>query len=235
MFESIILNDGLTVSNAAICTAVSLGLGLLLAAVCLIKNKPTKNFVITLILIPALVQAIIMMVNGNIGTGVAVVGAFSLVRFRSYPGTSKDIAFIFFAMALGIATGIGQVWFALVFAAIICVIYTAAVLLSGIPFLKNILFSPKKENEEKDLKITFPEDYEFESEMATLLKSYTTAFELVRVKTSNMGSLYTASYSVTLKPDTSIKQLIDEIRIRNSNLPIVCVSRKAKTEEDDVL
>ncbi|MDR3263287.1 MAG: DUF4956 domain-containing protein [Clostridiales bacterium] len=222
MPESII-KDSLTFSAAAICTAFSLGLGLLLALAYRFKNRPSKNFLIALLLIPSLVQAVIMMVNGNIGTGVAVLGAFSLVRFRSFPGNAKDICFIFFGMAVGIATGIGQIWFALCFAVLICIIFLAAQ-----------AFGERKEKSpvrEKELKITFPEDFDFETEMTGILSAYADTFEMFKIKTSNMGSLFTVDYFVRLKKDVSEKKMIDEIRIRNGNLPIVCVNRRSAAEE----
>jgi hypothetical protein len=175
------------------------------------------------LLIPALVQAVIMMVNGNIGTGVAVMGAFGLIRFRSFPGNAKDICFVFFAMAAGIATGIGQIWFAICFCLLICVIFFAAQIIAD--------RKVKAPIREKELKVTFPEDFDFETEMVGVLSGFTDSFEMFKIKTSNMGSLFTVDYLVRLKKDASEKKLIDAIRVRNGNLPIVCVNRRTVTEE----
>lgn len=118
MLDSI-LSSGLTLPTFLICTAASLILGLLTALVCMYRQRCSRGFAVTLAILPAMVQMVILLVNGNIGAGVAVAGAFSLVRFRSVPGTAREIGAIFLAMAIGLATGMGYVALAAIFFVIV--------------------------------------------------------------------------------------------------------------------
>lgn len=195
-----------------LCTGVSLVLGLAVAGIHMFRNTYNKSFVITLALMPAIVQAVIMLVNGNLGTGIAVLGAFSLIRFRSVPGTAREIGSIFFAMAVGLATGMGYVVFAAVFLGIMAI---ATVLLLITKF-------GNSRQHQKLLKITIPEDLEYDGIFDDLLKKYTNDAELIQVKTTSMGSLYELRYRIQLKGDGVEKQFIDELRCRNGNLMISC-------------
>ncbi|OYP09709.1 DUF4956 domain-containing protein, partial [Lachnotalea glycerini] len=185
------------------------------------QGKYSKNFVITLALLPALIQLVIMMVNGNVGAGVAVMGAFSLVRFRSVPGTSKEILNIFFAMALGLTTGMGYIGYAVIFFIIIGIVL---LVLSASRF-------GEKNSAEKELKITIAESLDYNGIFDDLFDKYTNNFELVRVKTTNMGSLYELQYHISIKDQTLEKEFIDEIRCRNGNLNITC--GKVPTNKDE--
>lgn len=221
MFETVLTDTAtLSIGSALLCTAVSLVLGLIIAFVYIRKGDCTKNFAITLTLLPVLVQVVIMMVNGNLGTGVAVLGAFSLVRFRSVPGSSKEIIAIFFAMAVGIATSMGY----LTFAAAVTIIVSLVMLL-----LSSTRFGEQPENE-KELRITIPEDLDYTGVFDDLFATYTTKFTLERVKTVNLGSMYELRYTVKLKDMAREKAFIDDLRCRNGNLTIVC-GRKAVKEE----
>ncbi len=215
-----ILGSSLTVSSFLICTGVSLALGIATALVCMYKSPCTKSFAVTLAMLPAVVQCVIMLVNGNIGAGVAVAGAFSLVRFRSVPGTAREIGVIFLAMALGLATGMGYVTLAALFFVIM-----AAVLLG----LTALNFGEKKE-ERRTLKVTIPEDLDYDGLLDDLLAQYTTGWSLEKVKTTNMGTLYELHYRVTLAGDMASKEFLDAIRCRNGNLPVVCCKVSAKGE-----
>ena len=174
------------------------------------KTRSSQSFAITLAILPAVVQIIIMLVNGNIGAGVAVAGAFSLVRFRSAPGSAKEIGAIFLAMAVGLAAGMGYV-------------FLAAILFLSVSAVMIILtatgFGSRKT--EKTLKITIPENLDYEGLFDDLFEKYTLSHELVKVKTSNMGTLYDLEYIITLKSAVP-KSFIDDIRCRNGNLNIVC-------------
>jgi type IV secretory pathway VirB2 component (pilin) len=128
----------LTVSNALICEAAALVLGLMIAAAYMRSGSYTKSFVVSLVLLPSLVQIVIMMVNGNLGTGVAVLGAFSLVRFRSVPGSSREICFIFFAMATGLAAGTGYIGYGFIMTVIVCLVFL---------FLSRTSFGEKRRTE----------------------------------------------------------------------------------------
>lgn len=209
MLNSIIGTE-LTVESFIICTLASLILGVLISAVNMYKTRSSQSFAITLAVLPAVVQIIIMLVNGNIGAGVAVAGAFGLVRFRSAPGSAKEIGAIFTAMAVGLATGMGYVFLA---AIMFLLVSAVTVLLTATGF--------GNRKAEKLLKITIPENLDYEGLFDDLFEKYTLSHELVKVKTSNMGTLYELEYLITLK-GTVKKDFIDEIRCRNGNLNIVC-------------
>jgi uncharacterized membrane protein YhiD involved in acid resistance len=212
MLNSIIQGTEITLSSFLICTAVSLLLGVLTALLCLCQEKSSRSFALTLAMLPAVVQVVIMLVNGNIGTGVAIAGAFGLVRFRSATGTAREISVIFLAMALGLATGMGYVLAAILFFAIM-----AAFLL----LLQRMRFGYGKENV-RELKITIPENLDYEGLFDDLFREYTAEAALERVKTTNMGTLYELNYQVILKDEHKTKAFLDELRCRNGNLNISC-------------
>lgn len=213
MFDSIINLDTqavFTLEGLITCTVSSLVLGLFIALMHMYKNKYNKNYVITLVLLPAIVQAVIMLVNGNLGTGVAVMGAFSLVRFRSIPGSARDINSIFFAMAIGIATGMGYIAFAFVFLILVVIVSL---------LLQTASFGEMK-NDEKILKITIPENLDYSGVFDDLFEKYTSSVFLARVKTTNMGSMYQLTYNLSMTNERNEKAMIDELRCRNGNLEI---------------
>ena len=212
MLNSIISGTEITVPAFLICTAASLLLGLGAALLCMYKNRYSQSFVLTLALLPAMVQVVIMLVNGNIGAGVAVAGAFGLVRFRSAPGSAREIGLIFFAVTLGIATGMGYVALAAAFFLIIAA-YGAA--------LSTLRFGAGRADE-RELKITIGENLDYEGLFDDILDQYATRWELVRVKTTNMGALYELTYKIVLKEARVPKEFLDALRVRNGNLNIVC-------------
>lgn len=193
-----------------LCTAASLVLGFLATGIFMFRNTYSKSFVVTLALLPATIQLVIMMVNGNLGTGVAVMGAFSLVRFRSVPGGAREISGIFLAMALGLAAGMGYIGIAAIF---LVVIGAVTMILSATSF---------GEQREKLLKIIIPENLDYTGIFDDLFSHYTKKSELIRTKTTNMGSMYELQYKIVLKNPDEEKKLIDEIRCRNGNLNIAC-------------
>jgi hypothetical protein len=195
-----------------ICCAVSIVLGACVALIYMFKHHAQRNFVITLALLPLIVQMVITLVNGNLGAGIAVMGVFNLVRFRSVPGSAKDIGAVFLAMAVGLATGMGYVTVAVLFVIIVGIV-NAIYMLS--PF-------GKQENLEKTLRITVPEDFDFNSIFDEVLSSYASRYELVEVKTTNMGSLYQLEYQLQLRHAGSEKHMIDQLRCLNGNLKISC-------------
>lgn len=219
LFDSVIENGEITAQTFFICLGAALLCGVFVAAAACIKSRTTKSFVISLILLPMIVNTIIAMVNGNIGTGVAVAGAFSLVRFRSVPGKAKDIAAIFLAMTSGLACAAGYVAIAIVSTLVICVIL---VLLS---------FIPMGTQSAMELRITVPESLRFANEFNDLLDEYTHNHRLVKVKTSDMGSLYVLLYTIQLKDTSKIQEFIDKIRCRNGNLEISIAEAADSTEE----
>lgn len=211
MLNSIISNQ-ITVSVFIICTAVSIALGLGTALLCMYRNRYTQSFVVTLAMLPAVVQVVIMLVNGNIGAGVAVAGAFSLVRFRSAPGTAREIGMIFLAMAIGLATGMGYVALAILFFLVMAALMIV---------LTALHFGGGKQHE-RELKITIPETLDYDGLFDDLFQKYTCCAELNKVKTTNMGTLYELDYYIVLKNEPIPKAFLDELRCRNGNLNIVC-------------
>lgn len=223
MFTSIINSaGGLTVVSASICTGVSIALGFLIAFVYMKSGAYSKNFAVSLVLLPPLVQVVIMMVNGNLGAGVAVLGAFSLVRFRSTPGSSKEICAIFFAMAIGLATGMGYVTFA---AAVTVAISILMLLVSRTPFAE-------QGGAEKTLRVTIPESLDYTDVFDDLLKAYTKKHTLEQVKTTNLGSMFELTYHITMKDIKKEKEFLDEIRCRNGNMTVIC--SRAHTVKDEL-
>ena len=208
MLNSIIGTD-LSLSAFLICTAASLVLGIGLAFVSQFRARSTQSFAVTLAILPMVVQVVIMLVNGNIGAGVAVAGAFSLVRFRSAPGTAREIGVLFLGMAIGLATGMGYVGLA----ALTFVIVSAALM------ALTALGLGQKDAGERLLKITI---LDYEGLFDDLFTQYTTSHTLVRVKTSNMGTLYELEYRITLRSESIPKEFLDALRCRNGNLNIVC-------------
>lgn len=199
------------ISSILFCTLASFVLGIVIATTHRLTSKCTRGFLITLAILPILVQSVIIMVNGNLGTSVAILGAFGLVRFRSLPGTSKEILSVFFAMSVGLATGMGHIGFA--------VIITAVVALAIVALDKMPIFAIAKAT--KHLKITIPGDLDYTNVFNEIFAQYLTSFHLEKAKTTDMGSLFDLNYSVVLKPDTNEKALIDAIRERNGNLRVV--------------
>ena len=201
---------GLQLSQFVLCIMVSLVIGVFLATTYHIKNRTTKSFLITLAVLPAIVCVVIMMVNGNVGAGVAVAGAFSLVRFRSAPGSAKEIAQIFLAMGAGLITGMGYLGYAVLFTLILQLVF---ILLSASNFGTD-------RSPEKLLRITVPEDLDYAGEFDDLLEEYTESSEMVSVKTTNMGSLFKLNYNIVMKDTAKEKAFIDALRCRNGNLEI---------------
>jgi len=222
MFTSIInsVTGTLSIESAIICTLVSIVLGFIISLVYMAQGSYSKNFIITLVLLPALIQTVIMLVNGNLGTSVAVMGAFSLVRFRSLPGSSREITGIFFSMVIGLATGMGYV----TYAAIITVIISLGMIL-----LSKSKFGEKK-GVSKDLKITIPENIDYTQIFDDVFEKYTKKSILQKVKTTNMGSMYELKYSVEMNNEKQEKEFIDELRCRNGNLTIICGRPEEKDE-----
>lgn len=215
MFESILDTSSTTISTGTSLLSISAALLLGLAiALCYMftqrKGTYSKDFVIALVILPAIVAVVIMLIGNNVARAFSLAGAFALVRFRSAPGSAKDIAVVFFAMSIGLASGLGFVVFAVVFAIIMCVVL---ILLSFVPL-------GVSKSEQKQLKITIPEDLNYQGVFDDLFVEYATECKLNHVKTTNMGTLYELTYYIDLKNGVNEKELIDSIRCRNGNLNI---------------
>ena len=208
----------INIANFGMATGVSLALGMVIAVTYMYKTRFTKSFVVTLALLPAIICVIIMMVNGSIGTGIAVAGAFSLVRFRSVPGTAKEICTLFFAMATGLIAGTGYLGIAAIFTAVMCL---AFVIYSSLDF-----GSRRNADRYKTIRVMIPEDLDYTGVFEDIFSEYTSSCELIQVRTTNMGSMFRLTYDVVLKDPACEKVLIDRMRCRNGNLEIN-VSRQA--------
>ncbi len=217
-----IYETGTTTSISMAQFAASFGtaalLGIIIAVAYMYNTRYSKSFVVTLAMLPAIVCVIIAMVNGSIGAGVAVAGAFSLVRFRSVPGTAKEICAIFLAMGTGLITGMGYLGLAAVFT----VILSLAIAITN----KLDLGTKRNSDKYKSFRIMMPEDLDYTGVFEELFDEYTSSYELVNVRTTNMGSMFRLTYDVTLRDPAKEKELIDKIRVRNGNLEIN-VSRQA--------
>ena len=214
-------NEMPTFGGLLICTACSIIFGFAVAAIYMYKNKHSKTLAVTLVLLPAMVQIIIMLVNGNIGTGVAVAGAFSLIRFRSVPGNARDISCLFFAMALGFVTGLGYLLYACIF----------LLLIGGVFLLMTRFKFGQGETDGRTLRIIIPENLDCDGLFDDIFEKYTKNAELEKVKTTNMGSMYELTYSVRLKSESMPKSFLDELRCRNGNLNIL-LSREQRNEDE---
>ncbi len=210
LFNSIIPSTGITPIVFIILVLATLVLGGILALIHTYKNDYTKSFIMTLAILPAVVAVVILMVNGNIGAGVAVAGAFSLVRFRSAPGTAREIGALFAAMGMGLIMGMGYIGYAALFT---CLIGIAMLVYAGIS-------AGDKKNIRKSLKITIPENLNYTDVFDEVLSKYTKSYRLKQVKTSNMGSLFKLSYEIVLSDPSLEKEFLDDLRVRNGNLEI---------------
>lgn len=213
----------ISVGRFLLCLGVAAALGVLIALGYAFHTRYTKSFIVTLCMLPAIVCVVIMMVNGNIGAGVAVAGAFSLVRFRSVPGTAREIGMLFLAMGAGLVCGMGYLGYAVLF----------SLLLSLFGMLLTRLSESRNTHADlyRCLRITVPEDLEYEGAFDEILKAYTSGYSLVSVKTTNMGSLFRLRYELTMKTPGLEKQMIDRLRVRNGNLEISLSHRPHETEE----
>lgn len=212
----------ISVGNFLLCIGVSLMIGLFLAVVHGYKSGHSQSFLATLALLPSVVCVVIMMVNGNVGAGVAVAGTFSLVRFRSAPGTAKEISAIFLAMGAGLIAGMGYLAYAVLF----------TVILGAAGFVYNWFGQRRNRLEQsKILSITIPENLDYGDVFEEVLQQFTKSYELMHVKTSHMGSLFKLTYQVELRTDVREKEFIDKLRCRNGNLEIMLSKRETPVGE----
>lgn len=210
MFSSVIIPP-MSPLQFLLCIITALILGILGSCVFNVKSYHSSSFSLTMALLPPVVTVVIMLVNGNVGAGLAVAGTFALVRFRSAPGSAREVTGIFFAVALGLACGMGYVMLAVVFFAV----FSAATLL--------LVFTDfGAQGSARQLKITIPENLDFEDLFDDIFEKYANSYELIRVRTTNMGTLFELTYSVKLKSSKISKQFLDELRCRNGNLNIIC-------------
>lgn len=193
--------------------AVAVVIGLVIAFVyALISKKDgyNKSFIVGLALLPAIVAAVILLVGSNVARAFSMAGAFALVRFRSAPGSAKDISIVFFSMASGLACGLGFVTFAVCFTVLILVVL---VIISVTGF-------GGSSDYKKQLRITIPENLNYMTVFDDVFEKYLSENVLRKVKTTNMGTMFELTYECRMKDDNTQKQFIDELRVRNGNLNI---------------
>lgn len=216
MFDSIFqksTGNVITTGDIFLALGVALLAGIIFATMCFYKTRSTKSFLMATALFPAVVALVIVLVNGNIGAGVAIAGAFSLVRFRSAPGTAKEICIIFISMAAGLAFGMGYLAYGAVF-----MIAAGAVLMLCETFK---IWERKPVLKEKNVRITIPENLDYTSVFNDVFDKYTEKYDLVKIKTSDMGSMFRVDYHIVMKDITKEKEMVDELRIRNGNLEVI--------------
>ena len=215
MLETIISSttgESFTLVNALIVIFASIFLGLVISCVYMKTNKKNNNsgFTITLVMLPVIISIIILLVGNNVARAFSLAGAFSIIRFRSAPGDPKDIAYVFFTLAVGLTCGMGYIGYAAIF----------AIILSALMFILNSLNFAEPKGKSMQLKITVPEDLNYDGVFEDVLDRFTTSYSIDRVRTRDFGSLFELSYSLQLKPETNQKNFLDELRCRNGNLNI---------------
>lgn len=213
MLDSIFSNttSSTDITQIILCVLTSIILGLMIAFTHKKTSKYNKNFLTTIATLPLLISTIIIMVNGNLGTSMAVLGAFGFVRFRSIPGTSKEILAVLFAMTMGLVIGMGNLMYAALIAVIGCILL----------FLYDRLSLFNEDRFEKVLKITIPENLDYTEVFDDIFNKYTNSVKLESVKTTNMGSMFDLKYRVNLNKNIDEKKFIDELRVKNGNLKII--------------
>ena len=210
IFRQINMNN---LSGCAVSMAFSLLCGLIIAVVYRLgSDKPSKFMTITAIIMPSVVQTVIMLVNGSIGAGVAVAGAFSLVRFRSVPGSSRDICILFLAMASGIAMGMGYVGYGIAF----------TVAISAVVFIAERIIPSEGGKNSRLLRIFVPEDADYSGLFDDIFQEYISRCALQNVRTVKMGTMFDLQYIITMKDMSKEKEMLDKIRCRNGNLTVSC-------------
>lgn len=189
-------------------------LGLCLSAIYLYRSDFSHSFMVTLALLPAVVAVIMMMVNGQLGAGVAVAGTFSLVRFRSMPGSAKEIGALFTAMGAGLICGMGYIVCAFLFVGLLGACYVL--------YTRFQYGAPRTSGRERRLQLSIPEDLNYTEVFADIFEKYTERCQLEQIKTSNMGSLFKLQYRLSLRREFvgEEKAMLDELRCRNGNLEI---------------
>ena len=202
----------LETSDVFICIGAAIALGLVIACCYMFKNEYSRNLIISISIMPVIVAVLIMLVSGSIGAAIAVGGVFALTRFRSAQGTSKEITQILLAMATGLTLGLGYIFIAIILVAVVeamCIIF-------------NLTKFGEASSKRRTLKITIPEELDYNELFDDLFDKYTNSATLVKVKLKNLGTLFQLTYDVTLKDVKLEKQFIDDLRVRNANLDILC-------------
>lgn len=205
--------ESLTLANTLIIIGASIILGLIISISYMKTSKEevvTSGFAVTLIMLPAIISIIILLVGNNVARAFSLAGAFSIIRFRSEPKDPKDISYIFFTLAVGLSAGMGYVGYAVLFTIILCLIM----------FILKFINYGEADKSFFELRITIPENLNYENVFDDVLKKYTSSWKFKKVKTKEFGSLFEITYTVVMKNENQ-KKFIDELRCRNGNLGVV--------------
>ncbi len=227
MLETIITStngESFTLMNSLLVIGTSIILGILISVVYMKtheKNNFNSGFSTTLIMLPVIISIIILLVGNNVARAFSLAGAFSIIRFRSAPGDPKDIAYIFFTLAIGLTCGMGYITYAILF----------TLILSAVMIGLHITKFTDPKNKTMQLKITIPEDLNYEGVFEEVLDNYTNSYNIQRVRTRDFGSLFELTYTITLNPDANQKSFMDELRCRNGNLNITLTLANANYGE----
>ncbi|KUP20711.1 DUF4956 domain-containing protein [Paenibacillus sp. DMB5] len=222
IFTAVSDSTALTFGNAVLTILISLALGALISFTYM-RTSPagySQSFTLTMVLLPVIVAIIILLIGSNVARAFSLAGAFSIIRFRSAPGDPKDITFVLFTMASGLACGVGAYAYAVLFTIILCIIMV---------ILNRTGFGVRK-SAQKTLKVTIPENLGYEEAFAEVFNKFNVAYELKKIRTTELGSLYELVYNVTLDEHTSQKEFLDAIRTRNGNLDLSLTMCPTTTE-----
>ncbi|CAM3548069.1 DUF4956 domain-containing protein [Marinicrinis lubricantis] len=187
------------------------------------KTNPagySQSFTLTMVLLPAIVAIIILLIGSNIARAFSLAGAFSIIRFRSAPGDPKDIAYVLFTMAAGLACGVGMFGYGVLFTVCLCLLMW---------ILGKTNYGASK-SDQKVLKVTIPESLGYEEAFDEVFKQYGVDYELKKVRTTELGSLFELVYAVTMDQALNQKEFLDAIRCRNGNLDISLTMSPTKYE-----
>ncbi len=214
-----ILSDSLTFRNVLIVLLSSLAIGFGISLVYIVTHKKTgytPSYAVTLVMLPAVIAVIIMLIGNNVARAFSLAGAFTIIRFRSAPADPKDIAYVFFTLAAGLALGLGYIGYAVIFTVLVSVVLIVLETFRyGVPKTEHFI-----------LKVTVPEDLNYQDLITDILKEYSTSYKLKKVKTVDFGALFEVVYFVELKKGIDQKEMIDKIRTRNGNLNVQLVFRE---------
>lgn len=216
MLETIISSttgESFTLTNSLLVIVTSIILGLLISVVYIKTNNNSNHnsgFITTLVMLPVIISIIILLVGNNVARAFSLAGAFSIIRFRSAPGQPKDIAYVFFTLAIGLTCGMGYITYAVLF----------TIILSAVMVGLHLTKFAEQKSKTMQLKITVPEDLNFEGVFEEVLENYTASYNIEKIRTRDFGSLFELTYLINLKPEVNQKSFIDELRCRNGNLNI---------------
>lgn len=222
MFDTILKNTtGIEFGTVMLLLGLALVLGLAISAVYkLTERGASRHYLIALVILPVIVCTVVSLVNGHLGVAIAVAGSFTLVRFRSQQGNAKEMAVIFFDMALGLAAASGYVFFTVVF----------AVLIMAVLVILSLTGFGKYSEREKHLKIAMPETVDYDEAFKEVFAKYTDRVELESVKTTNKDTILEVKYNLVLKKEADVKAFLKDLSSENCHMPITLSKYSKKSD-----